>query len=82
MAMTNTLNSQKKDQVNLVDLFFYLLRYWYIFLLCILVACAYAYYRYEKTPFTYRSSAQVIIKKIGRALRTLRRRPTSRATAS
>ena len=62
MAMTNTLNSQKKDQVNLVDLFFYLLRYWYIFLLCILVACAYAYYRYEKTPFTYRSSAQVIIK--------------------
>ena len=57
----NTTNT-KKDQVNLVDLFFYLLRYWYIFLICIVLAVAYAYYRYEKTPFTYRSDATVLIK--------------------
>ena len=60
MATTNLTN--KKDQVNLVDLFFYLLRYWYWFALCIAVAVAIAYYRYEKTPFTYRSDATVIIK--------------------
>ena len=56
----NTTNT-KKDQVNLVDLFFYLLRYWYIFLICIVLAVGYAYYRYEKTPFTYRSDATVLI---------------------
>ena len=53
---------QKSNQVNLVDIFLYLLRYWYWFILCIAVAMGITYYHYAKTPFTYRSDATVMIK--------------------
>ena len=49
-------------QVNLVDIFLYLLSYWYWFILCIGIAVGYTYYKYAKTPFTYRSAATVLIK--------------------
>ena len=49
-------------QVNLIDLFFYLLAKWYWFALAILVCVGYAYYHYAKTPLVYRSDATVIIK--------------------
>ena len=77
MAMTNTLNSQKKDQVNLVDLFFYLLRYWYIFLLCILVDTVIG-----NGKLLEPSPTGAARKSSSRTLRTLRRRPTSPVTAN
>ena len=58
--MNNKNNNN--SSINLVDLFFYLLSHWYWFLLCILICCGYAYWRYAKTPFVYRSDATVIIK--------------------
>ena len=51
-----------ENSVNLVDLFFYLLSYWYWFVLCILICCGLAYYKYAKTTFVYRSDATVVIK--------------------
>ena len=49
-------------QVNLIDLFFYLLAHWYWFAVCAAVCVGFAYYRYAKTPLVYRSDATVIIK--------------------
>ena len=61
--MAQQIKRGKDDNsINLVDLFFYLLNHWYWFALCILLACGYAYYKYSKTPFTYRADATVIIK--------------------
>ena len=54
--------NNNNSSINLVDLFFYLLNHWYWFALCILLCCGYAYWRYAKTPFIYRSDATVIIK--------------------
>ena len=58
------IEDQKKQEnsVNLVDLFFYLLSYWYWFVLCVLLCAGLAYYKYAKTPFVYRSDATVVIK--------------------
>ena len=67
-----TKNKQNKDQVNLVDLFFYLLNHWYWFLLCILLAVGFAYYKYAKTPFTYRSAVTVVIKDPSNSVRSVR----------
>lgn len=53
---------KQENSVNLVDLFFYLLSYWYWFVLCVLVCAGLAYYKYAKTPFVYRSDATVVIK--------------------
>ena len=50
------------NRVNLIDLFLYLLSHWYWFVLCAALCGGYAYYKYAKTPFTYRSDATVIIK--------------------
>ena len=49
-------------QVNLIDLFFYLLAHWYWFVLCVVLCVGFAYYRYAKMPMVYRSDATVIIK--------------------
>ena len=56
--------AKKNDNssVNLLDLFFYLLGYWYWFVLGVLLVAGYQYYKYEKTPFVYRSDATVVIK--------------------
>jgi hypothetical protein len=55
-------DSYNKNQVNLVDLFFYLLGNWFWFALCVIVCVGFAYYRYSKMPLVYRSDATIIIK--------------------
>ena len=61
--MGKTYNKNNKDNtVNLLDLFFYLLGYWFWFVLCVVICVGYQYYKYSKTPFVYRSDATVIIK--------------------
>ena len=56
------MQQNNTNRVNLVDLFLYLLSHWYWFVLCAALCGGYAYYKYAKTPFTYRSDATVIIK--------------------
>ncbi|MCR5518880.1 MAG: polysaccharide biosynthesis tyrosine autokinase [Bacteroidales bacterium] len=56
------MTEKNNSQINLVDLFFYLLGKWYWFVLCIIVFVGLAYYRYAKTPLVFRSDATVIIK--------------------
>ena len=45
----------RNEQVNLVDLFYYLIGNWYWFLLCVLLALGVAYYRYSRMPFVLAS---------------------------
>ena len=52
----------KSNQVNLIDILLYLLRHWYLFVLCAGIAVGYAYYKYTQMPFVYKSNATVIIK--------------------
>ena len=52
----------QKNQINLVEIFFYLLRHWYWFVICAGIAVAYAYYKYTQMPFVYRADATIIIK--------------------
>lgn len=63
MQNTNHRTSkQDNSSVNLLDVFFYLLSYWYWFALCIVLFVGFAYYKYAKMQFTYRADATVIIK--------------------
>ena len=62
----------RNEQVNLVDLFYYLIGNWYWFLLCVLLALGVAYYRYSRMPFVYSSGVTAIIKNPGEELRTAR----------
>ena len=55
-------NTPQSNQVNIVDIFLYLLRHWYWFIICAAIAIGYAYYKYTQLPFVYRSDAKVIIK--------------------
>ena len=68
--MQNQNNSNNTASVNLVDLFLYLLSHWYWFVLCVALCGGYAYYKYAKMPFIYRSDATVIIKDPSRAQTT------------
>ena len=61
MANQNYANN-KDNGVNLVDLFFYLLSYWYVFAICIILCVGYMGYKYAKSTFVFRSNATVIIK--------------------
>ena len=54
--------TQKSNQINLIDILFYILRNWYWFVLCAGIAVGYAYYKYTQSPFVYRSDVRVIIK--------------------
>ncbi|MBR5660169.1 MAG: polysaccharide biosynthesis tyrosine autokinase [Bacteroidales bacterium] len=65
-------NNKNKDQINLVDLFFYLLSHWYWFVLCVALALGYTYYKYARTPFIYRSGVTVIIKDPSNSVRSVR----------
>ena len=56
------METSKNNHINIADLFLYLLRNWYWFVLCVGIACGYAYYKYTQLPFIYRSDAKVIIK--------------------
>ena len=62
----------RNEQVNLVDLFYYLLNNWIWFVLCIALSVSVAYYRYSRTTFQYRSSITAILKQPGIDTRSAR----------
>lgn len=62
----------RNEQVNLVDLFYYLIGNWYWFLIIILASLVVAYFRYARMPFIYSSSVTAIIKNPGDDIRTVR----------
>ena len=67
--------SQKKsknEQINLVDLFFYLLNHWYWFLICVAIAVGYAWYKYSKSLLVYQSNVTVVIKDPSNSTRSVR----------
>ena len=68
---SNAKTSSNGGQVNLIDLFFYLLSYWYWFVLCAGLAVGYAWYRYAKSPLLYRGDVTVIIKDPSNSTRTV-----------
>ena len=62
----------RNEQVNLVDLFYYLIGNWYWFLLCVLIALGIAFYHYSRMPFMYSSGVTAIIKNPGDDIRSAR----------
>ena len=62
----------RNEQVNLVDLFYYLIGNWYWFLIFILASLSVAYVRYARMPFVYASHVTAIIKNAGDEIRTAR----------
>ena len=62
----------RNEQVNLVDLFYYLIGNWYWFLFFVLVSLTVAYARYARMPFVYGSHVTAIIKNAGDEIRTAR----------
>lgn len=57
-----TQTKKNNGEVNLIDIFFYLLGYWPWFVLSVLIFVGLAYYKFEKTDKTYFKSATVLIK--------------------
>ena len=55
-------NTAKNNQVNVIDILMYLLRYWYLFVIVIAIAVGYTYYKYTQMPFVYRGDVTVVIK--------------------
>ena len=62
----------RNEQVNLVDLFYYLLNNWIWFALCVLIALGIAYYRYARMPFIYSNQVTAILKDPGNGPRSAR----------
>ena len=62
----------RNEQVNLVDLFYYLVGNWYWFLIVVMALLVVAYVRYARMPFVYSSSVTAIIKNPGDNIRTVR----------
>ena len=69
---TTPKKATRNEQVNLVDLFYYLAGKWYWFLLSVTIALGVAYYMYAKTPFTYQSRVTAIIRNPNSDTRTAR----------
>ena len=63
-TQTNRPNQtgEKTTEVNLLDIFFYLLRFWWLYLLSVGVVLAVALYRNAKQPYVYESSVKIFIK--------------------
>lgn len=59
---TSTQPAEKGLEVNLVDIFFYLLRFWYLYVICVGIVVAFALYRTAKQPYIYEASVKVFIK--------------------
>lgn len=62
----------RNEQVNLVDLFYYLIGNWYWFLIFVMISLTVAYVRYARMPFVYASHVTAIIKNAGDEIRTAR----------
>lgn len=52
----------RNEQVNLIDIFYYLLNNWIWFVLCIAVCLVIAYSRYSRMPFSYTSVVTAVLK--------------------
>ena len=55
-------STEKAVEVNLLDIFFYLLRFWWLYVLTVGVVVAIALYRTAKEPYVYESSVKIFIK--------------------
>ena len=62
----------RNEQVNLIDIIYYLFGNWYWFLLCILISLVVAYLRYARTPYMYTSNVTAFIKNSGDEIRSAR----------
>ena len=60
--MVQNKNRKQEEGINLVDLFFYLLSYWYWFVLGVIVCGGFAAYKYATSTLVYRADATIIIK--------------------
>ena len=54
--------AKNESSINLLDVFFYILSYWYLFVIAIVICVGVQMYRYAKAPFVYSSTATVMIK--------------------
>ena len=61
----------RNEQVNLVDIFLYLVSNWVWFLLCIAVALGVAHVRYARMPMMYQSAVTAIMKNPSTQIRTV-----------
>ena len=62
----------RNEQVNLIDIIYYLIGNWYWFILCILVCLGITYFRYARITYRYSASVTAIIKNAGDDIRTAR----------
>lgn len=62
----------RNEQVNLIDIIYYLIGNWYWFILCILICLGVTYFRYSRTTYKYSASVTAIIKNAGEDIRTAR----------
>ena len=52
----------RNEQVNLVDIFYYLLSNWIWFVISVIIALGIGYYLYARVPFTYTNQVKAIVK--------------------
>jgi len=62
----------RNEQVNLVDLFYYLLSNWIWFVICVIIALGVGYFMYARVPFTYTNHIKAILKDPSRGTRSAR----------
>ncbi len=62
----------RNEQVNLIDIIYYLIGNWYWFIFCILICLGVAYFRYARITYRYSASVTAIIKNAGDDIRTAR----------
>jgi len=69
---TQVRKVSRNEQVNLIDIIYYLIGNWYWFILCILICLAVTYFRYARITYRYSASVTAIIKNAGDDIRTAR----------
>jgi len=62
----------RNEQVNLIDIIYYLIGNWYWFIVCILICLGVTYFRYARITYRYSASVTAIIKNAGDDIRTAR----------
>ena len=62
----------RNEQVNLIDIIYYLIGNWYWFILGILICLAVTYFRYSRTTYKYSASVTAVIKNAGDDIRSAR----------
>ena len=62
----------RNEQVNLIDIIYYLIGNWYWFILCILICLGVTYFRYSRITYKYSASVTAIIKNAGDDIRSAR----------